>query len=173
MTTQFRFRKGDLVRHPKESLNWGIGTVLEDSTSVDVSVFFENGGRRNLQLSIIDLIKVLEPNLEIALKLRIYLNEPFQDIYDDLKSKLPGHLVIIENGTYFEVLNDDAVLCQKNYGWKIFSRTKNQNLTGFPITQSFQFQRLTKDGLSYVIVCQIEHGTPEAIPRRVKRVVNC
>ena len=173
MVTKAKFKKGDLVRHPKVSLNWGVGTVLHDSTSVDVEIFFENGGRRTLQLSIVDLTKVHESNLQNALKFRIYVDVPFQDIYEDLKAKLPGHVVIIENGTYFEVLNDDAVLCQRNYGWKIWSRTKNQNITGFPTTQFSQLDRLTNDGLSYVMVCQIEHGSVDAIPRRVRAVVNC
>lgn len=96
-------------------------------------------------------------------------DEPFEDIYRDIKSKALNHLVIIENGAYYEVINDDAEKCRHIYGWKVYSRAKNQQLTGFPIGIKSIFYDLESRKVSYVLVSQLSHNRKN-IKRQVDRV---
>ncbi len=99
----------------------------------------------------------------------LYLDESFEVIYSDIKSKAPNHLVIIKNGTYYEVINDDAEKCRELYGWTIYSRSKNQPLTGFPVFSKKVFYDLEAKHISYVLVSQISHKAKN-IERKVERI---
>lgn len=51
------YKAGELVAHIKRP-DWGVGTVIEDSTAESVRVLFELGGERNLGLPLVALVKV-------------------------------------------------------------------------------------------------------------------
>lgn len=51
------YKKGDIVRHPTKE-DWGIGTVLSDSTGGLVNVVFNQAGKKTLSLEYVQLIKV-------------------------------------------------------------------------------------------------------------------
>lgn len=170
---KINYTKGTVVRHP--SKDWGLGVILEDSVGALVKVGFEKVGVKNLSLEYVDLDLVAEYSDESKRKIvirsaleRVYVNEPFSHIYADLKSKLPHHLVIIENGVYFEVLEKDAEYFRKAYGWKIYERELGVSLTGFPTESKRVFNDLKLSQQPYLIVRQITHGSDErAIQRKV------
>ena len=168
-----KFLKEAFIKHPK--VDWGVGRVVSDSTSESVTAIFEKVGLKTILLS---HVTPLEVNYETEvgrnkfndlIKLRLYFDETFEDIYHDIKRKAPNHLVIIENGTYYEVINDDAEKCRKIYGWKVYSRVQNQPLTGFPTASKSVFYDLEEKKISYVLVSQVTHKTKH-IERQVDRV---
>jgi MutS domain I len=168
-----KYTKDTFVKHP--TADWGIGRVVADSSKESVSAVFEKVGYKTIKLSLIEPL-IVNYESEIGrnkfndfIKLRIYFSETFEDIYNDLKSKAPEHLVIIENGTYFEVINDDAEKCRTLYGWKVYSRAKNQALTGFPVAYKSVFYDLEGKKISYILVSQISHKTKN-IERQVDRI---
>ena len=165
--------KDTFIKHPK--VDWGVGRVVSDSTSESVTAVFEKVGLKTIHLSHVEPL-IVDYDSEIGrskfndlIKLRIYFNDSFEDIYRDIKSKAPNHLIIIENGTYYEVINDDAEKCREIYGWKVYSRAKNQALTGFPIGSKNVFYNLEEKRISYVLVSQVSHKTKN-IERQVDRI---
>ena len=168
-----RYLKDTFIKHPK--VDWGVGRVVSDSSSESVSAVFEKVGYKTIHLShIVPLVvnydsEIGRNKFNDLIKLRVYFTETFEDIYKDIKSKAPNHLVIIENGTYYEVINDDAETCRKLYGWKVYSRAKNQALTGFPIGSKNVFHNLEDKMISYVLVSQLSHKTKN-IERQVDRI---
>ena len=172
---QSTFKKDSFIRHP--TANWGVGRVDIDSSKESVSAVFELVGYKTISLHHVTPIQVNyeyeigRNKLNDLIKLRVYFDERFEDIYNDIKSKVPTHLVIIENGTYFEVINDDAELCRKLYGWKVHSRVNGQSLTGFPTVNKSVFYDLESKKISYVLVSQLTHQTKN-IERQVDRIFN-
>lgn len=173
MVNSNKFAKDTFIKHPK--VDWGVGRVIADSSSESVTAIFEKVGLKTLLLShVIPLTvnyetEVGRSRFSDLLTLRIYFDETFEDIYRDIKSKAPNHLVIIENGTYYEVINSDAEKCRELYGWKVYSRAKNQPLTGFPIANKTVFYDLQDKNVSYVVVSQLSHKTKN-IERQIDRV---
>jgi hypothetical protein len=168
-----KFSKDSFIRHPK--VDWGVGRVISDSSSESVTAIFELVGIKTIMLSQV-LPIVINYESEVGrikfndlIKLRLYFDESFQDIYNDIKSKAPKHLVIIENGAYYEVVNDDAEECRKLYGWKVYSRARNQPLTGFPVGSKNTFYDLESKKISYILVSQTSHKTKK-IERQVDRI---
>ena len=168
-----KFLKDTLIKHPK--VDWGVGRVIKDASSESVTAIFEKVGLKTILLSHVTPT-IVNYELEIGrnkfndlLKLRLYFDESFEEIYNDIKSKAPNHLVIIENGNYYEVINNDAEKCRELYGWKVYSRTKNQPLTGFPIENKNVFFDLQDRKISYVLVSQVSHKTKN-IERQVDRI---
>lgn len=58
-----KYSKGQRVRHPGKP-EWGLGQVLEDSSSASVKVFFVGAGERQLSLSHVSLIPVAGKDAE-------------------------------------------------------------------------------------------------------------
>ena len=173
MISKSKYKKGSFIRHP--TADWGIGHVVQDSNSESVVAVFEVGGYRTISLSHVTPLvvnyddEIGRNKLDDQIKLRLYFAERFEDIYDDIKKKIPDHLVIIENGTYFEVINDDAEKCRKIYGWRVYSRVNGQSLTGFPIGSKNIFYDLESKKIPYVLVSQLSHKTKN-IERQVSRI---
>lgn len=168
-----KFIKHSLIRNP--TANWGVGLVVSDSTNESVIACFEFVGLKTISLShvsplVVDYANEIDRSqFNDLIKLRLYFNESFENIYNDLKNKAPNHLVIIENGKYYEVINVDAENCRKLYGWKVYSRTKNQSLTGFPVGNKGVFYDLESNHISYILVSQLCHKTKN-IERQVDRI---
>jgi len=51
------YKKGERVVHPMKS-EWGIGEVISDGSSTEVTVFFERAGEKTIALSYVKLVKV-------------------------------------------------------------------------------------------------------------------
>ena len=171
--TDVKFMKDTFIKHPKA--DWGVGRVVADSGKDSVIAVFEKVGLKTISLSHVTPL-VVNYESEIGrdkfndfLRLRVYFNEKFEDIYHDVKSRVPHHLVIIENGTYFEVINEDAEKCRSLYGWKVYSRAKGQALTGFPTDMKNIFFDLEDRNISYVLVSQVTHNVKN-IERQITRI---
>ncbi len=170
------YKKGMLVKHPKLD-TWGGGVVLEDSNGATVSVSFENSGIKVLSLEYVRpviLNEALISDIEVkrlSEQNRVYFNEPFIDIYYDLKSKYPDHLIIIENGCYFDILEDDALYFQKHYQYKIYEHAIDVKGAGFPENIAPNvFNKLRESKKSFVVVSQISSINNDKVERKVSEV---
>ncbi len=168
------FKKGDFIEHPKKE--WGYGLVLENQQGNILKVNFPNVGIKTISLEHVKVTLAECPdNFQVkiadsAIMSRIYYSEPFGDIYHDLKQKLNDHVVIIENGYFYEVLYKDADLMSKLYGWTVFERSEGQPITGFINQMTYIFSDLKDKNISYVLVSQITHKTTDKIERKVSEI---
>jgi len=161
-----RYYKGQWVKHPK-LLDWGRGVVLADSDEKKVEVTFENVGKKTVSLEHVQL-KVV--NDEIASKEeikkllardRIYVGEKLREIYDDLKSIHHNALIIIECGSYYTLLEDDALFLQKTKNYQIYDQSSVSMGTGFPTKNlDIRLAEFRKLGKPYVVVSQLPNKNP-------------
>ena len=165
------FKKHDFIRHPK--IDWGIGVVLFNSDGKTVTALFESVGKKTLSLKHILPTLVKEPidfNVnKTSLAHKTYTSTYFNDIYYDVKSEYPNHLIFIENGCYYEVLNDDAEELSLRYDWKTYERQESITTTGFPTTNKHVWNDLNHDGTPYIIVSQLPQ-TSQYISRKITKI---
>lgn len=168
------FKKGDFIEHPKRE--WGYGLVTEDQQGNQLKVNFPSVGLKTISLEHIT-VKRAECTFEIKndlvdsiIKNRIYIDEPFSEIYQDLKTKFSNHLIIIENGIYYEVLFKDAELMSGLYGWKVYERSQGKPITGFKDDMTYIFRDLRNKNISYVLVSQVTHKSKDKIERKVSEI---
>jgi len=168
------YKKGNVVEHPKA--DWGRGIVLEDSDGSTVKIGFEKAGVKTIALQyvqpiVVDTATVSDIEVQrIAEKSRIYVDEPFVDIFQDIKSKYPEHLVIIENGCYFEVFEKDAEYFSNMYGWKIYERQIGVSMTGFPEDAKKVWNDLKNLNKPYVVVSQLPNQKRGKIQRTISEI---
>jgi hypothetical protein len=161
-----KYKKGYLVKHPKLN-EWGSGVVLEDDNGETVSISFKNIGTKLLSLKYIEPeILSKDPLSNVKLKTflqkdRIYFDEPFIDIYYDLKSTYPNHLILIEKGYYYRVLEDDALFFHKEFNFKTVSHAIDVMGAGFPIWGlNNVLRKLKHKNRSYIVVSQLPSKNP-------------
>ena len=169
-----KLEEGKVVKHPKA--DWGYGVVLEDSDGKTVEVGFEKVGVKTLSLKHIELLVVDSTEVsktqaeKMAAKFFIYSGEFFIDIFNDVKTKYPEHLVIIENGCYYEVLEQDAEYFSDKYEWKIYERQVGIPMTGFPVEFKWIWKKLKECDRPYVIVSQLPTQKGDEIQRSISEV---
>ena len=164
MTT--KYKKGYLVKHPKID-DWGVGVVVEDGNNETVCVSFKITGKKILSLKYVEPeILSKEPLSDVEIrqflqKDRIYFDEPFIDIYYDLKSTYPNHLILIEKGYYYRVLEDDALFFHKERGYKTVSHATDVIGAGFPEWGLGKvLSKLRDEKHPYIIVSQLPNQNP-------------
>ena len=175
-------KKGTIIKHP--SSDWGKGVVIENISNDIIKVSFQKVGLKTLSLKYITPIIIEDQPLATEdeldrivgkerIKKRIYFDERFVDIFNDIKSKYPKHLVFIQNGIYFEVLFEDAEKCSKEFKWKLYEKTLNVPQTGIADFNSLElkheiWKKLRKLQWPFVVVCQLETG--EKPHRKISKV---
>jgi len=172
--------KGDLVEHP--TLDWGRGLVLRDSDGRRVTVHFAKVGTKTLDLNYVALIAVDEDTIgdsraesnrnKLAIMSRSYTGDRFSDIYTDLKAKLPDHLVLIQSGFFYEILEDDAEYCRQKFNWVAYTRGSAELAVGFPINGVGVFEELRQVALPFVVVSQTATTKGGDIERQVSEIFN-
>ena len=170
------YKIGCVVKHPNQNLDWGMGVVLKDDDGMSVQVCFASVGVKTLSLQHIKPIIIDNPSehaakvKEIIAKNRVYIGDSFLDIFQDIKSKYPNHLIIIENGCYFEVLEQDAEMLSKRYDWKIYERQSGVSTTGFPVVTKKIWKDLRVEKIPFVLVCQLPKNERLGIQRTISEV---
>ena len=170
------YKIGCVVKHPNQKLDWGIGVVLKDDDGISVQVSFASAGVKTLSLQHIQPIIIENPSKhaakakEIIAKNRVYIGESFLNIYQDIKSKYPNHLIIIECGFYFEVLAQDAEMLSKKYNWKIFERQVGVSTTGFPVYARKIWGNLKDEKIPFVVVSQLPKKGQLGIQRSISEI---
>ena len=166
------FIKGDFIKHPK--MDWGIGRV-EGTDKKIITVLFEKVGHKKLSLEYVTPILVDKTSInysfdddKINISTKVY-TKSFIDIYDDIKSVYKNHLVIIENGCYYEVLQEDAEYISDIYGYKIWEQSTDVYKTGFPIASKQIWDDLEMDAKPYIIVSQLKTQSGKNINRIVSK----
>ena len=151
--------------------------MLEDAEGPTVLISFEAAGIKTVSLQYVEPRVLSEPlatNDEVqrlAVMSRLYIDEPFLDIYRDLKSKFPKHLVIIQNGYFFEALEEDAEYLRGLYGWKIHARG-NVSITGFPDEAVSVWNRLRGLGQPFLVLRQVSAEQNGRIERQITEIFN-
>jgi len=93
-----------------------------------------------------------------------------KQIKSKVKSQRPNHLVIIQNGNFYEASGDDAKYFQELFGYKLFVRFGTEK-TGFPTYSKKVFSDLEQLNKSYVLVTQIPVA-PNGAKRAISKVFN-
>lgn len=167
------FTKGDYIKHPK--MDWGIGVIEGVSDKKNIDVLFEKVGRKKLSLDYITPILVDEnQNVNIDFKVvesktKVY-SGPFIDIYDDIKSVYKSHLIIIENGCYFESLQEDAEYLSNTFGYKMYEQSVGVLKTGFPLDAQKIWKDLQALGKPYIVVTQLTTQSGHNLDRMITEV---
>jgi hypothetical protein len=170
------YKKGSIVKHPNHNLGWGNGIVVKDSDGISVEIRFSSVGLKTLSLHHVKPIhvdKTIEAkakSFETIGKNRIYVNESFADIFQEIKSKYPNHLVIIKNGYYYEVLERDAEKLSKMYGWKIYERQVGLITTGFPEGAIKIWDDLKGLNIPFIVVSQLPNEVNGKIQRSISEI---
>ena len=168
------YEKNTVVSHP--SMNWGYGLIIKNNEqNRTVNVNFEKVGIKTISLQHVVLNKEnkkistqqLRNNLEKAI---VYSDKPFIDIFNDIKSSYPFHLVIIENGCYYEILKQDAEYFSKIYGWTIYERQIGVPMTGFPEDAKKVWTYLESNKIPYIIVSQLPKGVSKKVRRSISTI---
>jgi hypothetical protein len=166
------YKKGTVVNHPKA--DWGHGIVIEDSNGQTVKIGFEKVGIKTISLeyvkpNIIDVPSVADYEVQhIAERHRVYCREPILDIHQDIKSRYPEHLVIIENGCYFDLIAQDAEYMSNIFGYEIYRRQDGAEGAGFPTNAIEVWTDLRNLRKSYIVVSQL----PERVGGNVQRSIS-
>ena len=169
-----KYLKGSVVKHPKA--DWGKGVVLEDTSGPTIKIRFEKVGLKTLSLQHIEPILLDDQTVSeievfrLAQMDRIYIDETFKDIYDDIKSRFPSHIVVIQNGYYFEVLEEDAEYFSREYGWKLYERQAGVTITGFPDQVQKAWRDLRKKNTPYILVSQLDQREGGKVQRAITEI---
>jgi len=107
---------------------------------------------------------------EIIEKNRVYIGDSFFDIFQDIKSKYPNHLVIIENGRFFEAFEKDAEVLSKKYGWKVYERQIGVSMTGFPVEAHKIWGDLRSEKIPFILVSQLPKKDQGKIHRSISDI---
>jgi len=97
----------------------------------------------------------------------------FEEISSNIKEKYPDHLVIIQNGYYFEVVNEDVNFIKERFGFKPFQRGGGKNLfAGFTDKSKSNLSALRDMNKSFVLVCQLPEKKNGKVQRAICEVFN-
>jgi hypothetical protein len=103
-----KFLQGEWVKHPE----WGIGQVLEDSFEEKVWVFFVGIGKKRLQLSSVNLIKVQEDEaVHLGLDNLNFINKGKAAKYRGMSQLIEHFRRVFPEGFY----GDDYLQMERNY----------------------------------------------------------
>ncbi len=169
------YKIGCVVKHPNQNLDWGMGVVLKDDDGMSVQVCFSSVGVKTLSLHHIKPIIIENPSehaakaKEVIAKNRVYIGDSFLDIFHDIKSKYPHHLIIIENGRFFDALEQDAEMLSEKYGWKIYERQTGVAI-GFPVDAQKIWEDLRNQKIPYIVVSQLPQEGQGKIHRSISQI---
>jgi RNA polymerase-binding transcription factor DksA len=90
----------------------------------------------------------------------------FIEIIQEIKKNRSNHLVIIQNGYFYEVLNEDATYFKNNFSYNTFER-HGATVTGFPIYSQNVIQDLKGLNKPFVIVGQLPNEASSKVQRAI------
>ena len=93
----------------------------------------------------------------------------FKEIIQTIKSDRPNHLVIIQNGYFYEALNEDANFFVDKFSYNTFD-WKGAVKTGFPIHSEKIFSDLREMRKSFVLVSQLPKGEGRKVHRAISDI---
>jgi RNA polymerase-binding transcription factor DksA len=97
------------------------------------------------------------------------VNGTFKEIIQTIKRDRPNHLVIIQNGYYYEVLNEDADFFVDRFSYNTFD-WHGTTKTGFPIHSESVFSDLREMKQPFVLVSQLPKGEGKKVRRAISDV---
>ena len=93
----------------------------------------------------------------------------FKEMIQTIKSDRPNHLVIIQNGYFYEVLDEDATFFVDRFSYNTFD-WRGATKTGFPIHSEKVFSDLREMRKSFVLVSQLPKGGSQKVRRAISDV---
>jgi len=106
------------------------------------------------------------PNKDLSV-----VNGTFKDIVRQIKFDRPNHLAIIQNGYFYEILNEDATFFANRFSYSTFKR-HGETVTGFPINSKRVLQDLKDMKRSFVLVGQLPKGDKSKVQRVIVDIYN-
>jgi len=96
----------------------------------------------------------------------------FKEIKQSIKNDRPNHLVIIQNGYFYEVIDEDTNFFVNNFSYKAFER-KGVVVAGFPIHSQKVFSDLREMKQPFVLVSQLPKGESKKVRRAISDIYDC
>lgn len=93
----------------------------------------------------------------------------FKEIKQTIKNDRPNHLVIIQNGFFYEALDEDAEFFVDKFSYNAFD-WKGVTKTGFPVHSEKVFSDLREMKKSFVLVSQLPKVEGEKVRRAVSDI---
>jgi len=93
----------------------------------------------------------------------------FKEIIQTIKSDRPNHLVIIQNGYFYEALDEDAAFFVDRFSYNTFD-WKGAIKTGFPIHSENIFSDLREMKQPFVLVSQLPKGEGKKVRRAISDI---
>ena len=93
----------------------------------------------------------------------------FTKISKDIKAKYPDHLVIIQNGCFYEVIDEDVDFFHNRFSFNTFQRFSNL-VTGFPIFSETVLCELKDMKKCFVLVSQLSERKNSKVQRAISEV---
>ena len=97
------------------------------------------------------------------------VNGTFKELIQTIKSDRPNHLVIIQNGYFYEVLDEDATFFVNRFSYNTFD-WRGTTKTGFPIHSEKVFSDLRGMKKSFVLVSQLPKGEGQKVRRAISDI---
>lgn len=96
---------------------------------------------------------------------------PFQQIYEDIKGRYPEHLVIIENGRFYDAFHEDAEYIGSVRNYEVYDQWGNGiKKIGFPVRHAESvWEDLQNSDQPFIVVGQLLGRDEEG---RVQRKIN-
>ena len=93
------------------------------------------------------------------------------NVYEKNKPKYSDHILFIQCGSFFEVYDDDALICSEVFGWKTFDRGEYA-VSGIPVYRKGFREILQEAKKPYVIIEQTvdEKDTENPIKRIITEI---
>lgn len=93
----------------------------------------------------------------------------FKEIKQDIKNDRPHHLVIIQNGYFYDVLGEDATFFVDRFSYNPYD-LNGVIRAGFPIHSKKVFSDLREMKQSFVLVSQLPKGGSQKVRRAISDV---
>ena len=108
----------------------------------------------------LEILRNTSTTNNVRISKSINCNKPYE-IFKKLKVKYPEHIIFIQVGYFWELYNDDALLCSEYFGWTTFKRGREQLVTGVPINAKYIYDVLKSNNEAYVLVRQTGKKTSD------------
>ncbi|WPE18695.1 TraR/DksA C4-type zinc finger protein [Candidatus Thioglobus autotrophicus] len=93
----------------------------------------------------------------------------FKEIIKSIKSDRPNHLVIIQNGYFYDILGDDAAFFVDRFSYNTYV-LNGVIRAGFPIHSKKVFLDLREMRQSFVLVSQLPKGDSQKVRRAISEI---
>jgi hypothetical protein len=137
-----------------------LATFLPESTNQLYQI--KGMGPKRIEEHGSEILRIIKQNKDVEPYVKNIKATPDKDyaplnIFRELKTKYPEHMIFIQSGFFYEVFGEDARECNRLFGWKLIERC-GLDWTGVPYNAYNFKDELKSLSKPYIIVEQIIEG---------------